>query len=389
MHNVMKRAWALEERLRSWRRYLHQYPELSFRETKTAAYVAEVLEGLGLDARRGVGRTGVVAEIGRGEPIVALRADMDALPIQEENEVPYASKTPGVMHACGHDAHTAALLGAATLLFDRAPAKGRVRLLFQPSEEAADSDGMSGAMRMIEDGAMAGVEAVFGLHVDSALPAGSVATRAGPFNAAVDPFYGTVQGMSAHGARPDEGIDPVAIAGQVLSTLYAIPSRRINPLDASVVSVGVIQGGTATNVIPDQVRIQGTIRSFSPSVRQQLHREVRRAFSLAEVFGGGYSLEIQEGYPVLVNDPEKAALMRGVAEELLGEQHVTEAPRRTGAEDFSLLIQAAGQGGAFGRLGAAIEGDPRIQHHPRFDIDERCLPVGAAVLAGLAYRYLE
>jgi amidohydrolase len=389
MHDLLQRARALGEQLRSWRRHFHQHPELAFEERETAGRVAEILKGLGVTVKRGVGRTGVVGDIGEGTPIVALRADMDALPIQELNEAPYASRVPGVMHACGHDAHTAALLGAAVLLSEQPPPRGRVRLLFQPSEESADGEGKSGAARMVEDGAMEGVEAVFGLHVDSALSAGFVATRAGPFNAAVDPFFGTVTGVSAHGARPDQGIDPVAIAAQVLNTLYAIPSRRISPLDPSVVSVGVVRGGTATNIIPDQVDIQGTIRSFSTNVRQQLHREVRRAFSLAEVMGGGYSLDIQEGYPVLVNDAAAAALMRAVAVGLLGEERVETAPRRTGSEDFGLFIQAADRGGAFGRLGAAIEGDARIHHHPRFDIDESCLPVGTAVLAGLAYRYLE
>jgi IAA-amino acid hydrolase len=384
---LFPRARALQDRLRTWRRHLHQHPELAFQEVQTARYVAEVLTELGVRVRTGVGRTGVVGEIGAGEPVVALRADMDALPIQEANETPYASCVPGVMHACGHDAHTAWLLGAAALLAAEPPPQGRVRFLFQPSEENRDAEGKSGARRMIEDGAMEGVEAVFGLHVDAGLEVGKLHTRPGPFMAAVDPFTGTVHGVAAHGAYPQKGVDPIAITAQVLNALYAIPSRRISPLEPCVVTLGSVHGGTANNVIPGEVTMTGTIRSFKPAVRDTLWAEVRRAFGLAEALGGKSTVEIEAGYPILENAPEMVALLREVALAVLGRES-GDADLETGSEDFSMLIQAAGRGGAFAWLGGAIAGDKRTHHHPRFDVDEDCLPQGAAILAGVAYHYL-
>jgi len=234
---------------------------------------------------------------------------------------------------------------------------------------------------------MAGVEAVFGLHVDTGLPVGQLHTRPGPFMAAVDPFQATIRGVSAHGAYPHKGVDPIAISAQVLNALYAIPSRRISPLEPCVVTVGTIHGGTANNIIPGEVTMTGTIRSFSPVVRQTLWEEVRRAFALAETLGGRAALKIEEGYPILENAPEMVALLREVAHGVLG-QESDDADLETGSEDFSMLIQAAGRGGAFAWLGGAIAGDKRTHHHPRFDVDERCLSQGAAILAGVAYRYL-
>jgi len=388
MTDLSPRAQARFEQMRSWRRHVHRFPELAFQEEGTARYVVEALDGLGFRVQERVGRTGVIGEIGAGEPLVALRADMDALPIQEQSDAPYASCVPGVMHACGHDVHVAWLLGAAALLAEAPPPRGRVRLLFQPSEEARDDEGKSGAQRMIEDGAMAGVEAVFGLHVDAGLPLGQVKTRAGPFMAAVDPFSAVVHGVSAHGAYPEMGVDPIAITAQVLSALYAIPSRRISAMAPCVVTLGTVHGGSANNVIPGEVELTGTIRSFSPEVRERLWQEVERAFRLAEALGGRYTLEISEGYPVLENDPDMVNLLREVAAQVLGGQGMLEGHLEPCSEDFALLIRAAGRGGVFAWLGGAIAGDERTHHHPRFDVDERCLPLGAALLAGLAHRYL-
>lgn len=388
MDDLLQRSRAREEQLKAWRRHFHQYPELAFQEHKTARFVAQALAEMGFRVQEQVGRTGVVGELGQGQPVVALRADMDALPIQEQSEQPFASRVPGVMHACGHDAHVAMLLGAAALLAERPPTRGRVRLLFQPSEEDVDDEAKSGAMRMVDDGAMEGVEAVFGLHVDARTPVGQLCTRPGPFMAAANPFFATVHGVSAHGAYPHHGVDTIAIAAQIANALYAIPSRRISPLEQCVVSLGSIHGGTATNIIPDHVEITGTIRSFSPETRERLWAEVRRAFSVAEALGGSHSLRIEQGYPLLRNEPAMVELLREVAGGILGQENVQEADQETGSEDFSVLIAAAGKGGVFAWLGARIEGDVRAHHHPRFDVDERCLPLGTAILAGVVYRYL-
>jgi amidohydrolase len=389
MKDLLDRAKAIAQQLQSWRRHFHQHPELGFQEVETARYIAKALAEMGYRVQEGVGRTGVVAEMGTGEPVVGLRADMDALPIQEENEVAYASHVPGVMHACGHDGHMAMLLGAARLLAAKPPARGRVRLLFQPSEEAVDDEAKSGAMRMIEDGAMEGVEAIFGLHVDADLPLGTLRTRAGPFMAATDPFFGFIRGVSGHGARPHQAVDPIAITAHVLNALYAIPSRRIKATEPCIVSVGVVRGGTATNIIPGEVQLDGTIRSFSEEVRRQLWQEVQRAYAVAETLGGEYKLAIVEGYPVLVNDPEMVDVFIEVVDRLLGEGYVEEAAMETGSEDFGVLAQAAKRGGVFSWLGAQIADDPRTHHHPRFDIDEGCLPMGTAILVGYVYRHLE
>ncbi len=388
MDGLLARAQGLAEQVSAWRRHLHRHPELAFQEEETAHSITAELQRLGYRVREGVGRTGVVGELGTGEPLLALRADMDALPITEENQVPYASVNPGVMHACGHDAHMAMLLGAAHLLADRLPERGTVRLLFQPAEETVDAEGKSGAMRMVEEGAMEGVEAILGLHVDADLPVGMLRTRAGPFMAATDPFFGFVRGVSAHGARPYQGVDPIAITAQVLNALYAIPSRRIPPTEPCVVSVGIVRGGTATNIIPGQVQLDGTIRAFSEEVRRQLHQEVRRAYALAETLGGSGEVEIRQGYPVLVNDATMVARLEEVVAELLGPGHLLEAGLETGSEDFGVLARAASQGGVFAWLGAQLADDPRRHHHPRFDIDEACLPLGTAILAAWVYRYL-
>ncbi len=389
MQELLVRAQGLEEMLRGWRRHFHRYPELAFQEWETGRVVARWLREFGLRVQEAVGLTGVVAELGEGGPVVALRADMDALPIQEDSDLPYASSVPGVMHACGHDAHMAMLLGAACLLAQEPPRRGRVRFLFQPSEESVDAEGKSGARRMIEAGAMEEVEAVFALHVDANRPVGELRTRAGPFMAAVDPFWAQVRGKTSHGARPHEGVDPIAIVAQVLNVLYAIPSRRISPLEPCIVSVGALHAGSADNVIPGEVELRGTIRSFSPEVRERLWQEVERAFSLAQTLGGSYLLRIIPGHPVLENAPLLVALLRAVAASLLQKPCAEDAPLETGSEDFAWLARAACRGGAFAWLGARIEGDERTHHHPRFDIDERCLPLGTAILAGVAYRYLE
>ena len=382
---MLEQAMSIERDLVAWRRDFHTFPELGFRETRTAARVAEVLDSLGYRVRTGVARTGVVGERGQGRPVVAVRADMDALPIQEANQVPYASQVPGVMHACGHDAHTAIVLGVATLL-TREEWPGTLRLLFQPAEEVSDEEGVSGAPRMVEEGAMEGVDAVLALHLDTSVPTGDVTVGTGPVSAGVDTFRAAVVGRGGHGAKPHEVVDPIYIAGHVILALHGIVSRRLYPFDQAVVSIGTVSGGEADNVIPERVHLSGTLRFMEPHVQRQLHAEVERALTVARALGGDYTLEIELGYPPTVNDPAVADLLRQVSTDLLGIDHVHLPPGTMGAEDFGFLCALAP--GAMFRLGCRIEGDERFAHGPRFDIDERCLPIGAAILAETVLRVL-
>jgi amidohydrolase len=387
MEGLLQRAQALQETLREIRRKVHQHPELGFQEVETARLAAEHLRRLGLEVREGVGRTGVVGTLGSGRPCIALRADMDALPIQEGNEVPYASRRPGVMHACGHDAHVACLLGAAMLLAEAPPAQGQVRFLFQPCEEGGDAEGKSGAVRMVEDGAMEGVDAVVGLHVTSELERGQVGFRAGPLMAAADRFVATVRGRAAHAAYPHRGVDAIVLAAQVVLAIQTVVSRRLSPMDHGVITVGVIQGGVRSNVVADEVRMEGTIRSFTPEVRSLLAAGLQDACRIVEPLGGSWDLQVVEGFPVTWNDPALTALVRAAAVEALGEEHVQEISPEMGSEDFSFLAQRAP--GCYFYLGTRAPGEPpRPAHSPTFDIDEAALPVGAALLAAAALRFL-
>jgi amidohydrolase len=387
----LMRAQAFSAELSALRRDFHRHPELAFREHRTAGVVATRLEEMGWRVRRGVGITGVVAELGNcARPLVALRADMDALPIQEEGDHEYRSRVDGVMHACGHDAHMSGLLGAARLLAeDRAAGclpPGSVRLLFQPSEERMDPEGKSGATRMIEDGAMEGVAAVAGLHVGAHLPSGKVFVKAGPLMAGSDELRVVVRGRSAHAALPHEGVDALVLAAQGIVAAQQAVSRRLSPMENGVVTFGVVRGGVATNVVADQVTLLGTVRYFAEEVRERLHAAVRGAFLGLEAQGATVEVEVVPGYPPLLNHAEVAAAARRVAERLLGESGVLEAQAMMGAEDFAILARRAP--GAFLWLGAALP-DPREHHTPRFDIDESVLPVAAALLAGWGSALLE
>ena len=384
---MLQRARELHESIRTLRRAIHQHPELAYQEQRTAALAADTLRSLGMHVQTGVARTGVVGTLDGGDgPTVALRADMDALPIQEENDVPYASQAPGVMHACGHDGHVAMLLGAAMLLAENPP-PGRVRFLFQPSEEGPDDEGKSGGRRFVEEGVMAGVDAVFGLHVSSEYPAGTLAVKPGLLMAAADLFEVEVIGKGCHGAAPHKGTDTILLAAHVILALQQIIARRVNPVESGVVTVGAIEAGTKHNIIPDRALLKGTIRAFNPEVRQQILRELERACGVARALGGDFRLRIVEGYPPTVNDPAMAAFVQAVASELLGSEKVVEAQPRMGAEDFSFLAREAP--GCFCRLGVqAPGGAERLLHTSTFDMDEDALPVGAALLAEVAQRYL-
>jgi len=384
---MLEKAKQIKSELVYWRRAIHRYPELGFDVFRTAEMVTQTLNGLGIETQNGVGKSGVVGYLGE-QPgrVIAIRADMDALPIQEENEVEYASQIPGSMHACGHDAHTAILLGVAKLLSQQ-KLPGQVRLLFQPSEEIADEQGISGAPRMIEDGALENVDAVIALHVDGKLNTGEINIEDGWIGAAADTFRAHIIGHGGHGAYPHQTVDSIWLTSHVLNALYAIPSRQIRPLEPSVVTVGVIEGGTADNVIPDTVYLEGTLRSFSDEIREQLIQEVERVLSITRSLGGDYDLEIERGYPPQHNDNQVSSWIRQVGIDLLGEDKVNDAQRAMGAEDFSFMTQIAK--GAMFNLGVKIpETDPRYLHTATFDLDEEALPIGSAILAETALRFL-
>ncbi|MBP9501965.1 MAG: amidohydrolase [Candidatus Promineofilum sp.] len=388
---MLSKALAIQDEIVRLRRTIHANPELSFHEYQTAALVAETLGEIGgYRVRAQVGKTGVVAELGESGPLIAIRADMDALPIHEANDVPYRSRNSGVMHACGHDAHTAILLGVAHLLrqsYAEESWSGRVRLLFQPSEEDFDENNISGATAMITDQALEGVDAVIALHVSSDNPSGHFMFQDGPSLAAVDSFNAWIRGDGAHGAYPHTGSDPIFMLAPILTALYAIPSRRVNPLDPSVVSLGQVAGGAANNVIPSEVALRGTLRSKSPEVREQLWRDVEDALRLSELMGGSYELQIIKGYPAMINNPEANDWMRQVTGELLGPEAVVESRFGMGAEDFAYMTQQAK--GAMFMLGAATpDGVVRHHHTSIFDIDEGILAPGAAVLAETARRFV-
>lgn len=388
---MLHKAQALKDEMIRIRRDIHQHPELGFQEFRTSSLVADTLSEIGIQVKTGIGRTGVIGEIGSGDgPVIAIRADMDALPILEANDTVYRSQNKGVMHACGHDAHTAILLGAAHLLkqsFAEDTWHGTVRFLFQPSEEAFDANGVSGATAMIEDDALAGIDAVIALHVWSTSPAGQIYMQDGYSLAAVDSFKAWVRGDGGHGAYPHTGSDPLYMLGPILNALYAIPSRKINPLAPCVVSLGQISGGAAPNVIPNEVYLQGTIRSQAHAVREQLWAEVERAFKISEILGGSYEFHLEKGYPSLYNDTEVNGWMRQVAQELVGETAVHDSQFGMGAEDFAYMAQKAK--GAMFMLGAALPDHVVRNHHTDiFDIDESVLPIGSAILAETARRFV-
>ena len=383
---VLEQAESAKGQIIQWRRQVHQWPELGFEEERTADLAATVLRQLECRVRTAVGRTGVVGEVGSGAPVVALRADMDALPIEEESGLPFASARPGLMHACGHDAHVAMLLGAATILSTRA-LPGTVRFLFQPSEESADAEGLSGAARMVADGAMDGVATVFALHVIPELPTGSIGVRAGAVQASADALHLTVRGRGAHAAYPHLGRDPIFIAAQLISALQGIVSRTVDPLAPAVITLGSIHGGTRANIIPESVAISGTIRALDEATRAHLADEIGRVATVAAALGGECDVDIVRGYPVTVNDAGAVSIVRAAAADVLGQGRAVEVEPSMGAEDFSLL--AARAPGCFFRLGVTPPGgEPTRIHSPRFRLDEDALPLGAALLAACALERL-
>ena len=386
--DLLNESEALAAQIIQWRRQLHANPELGFKEFETSKFIADKLEELGLNVKRNVGRTGVIASLGSGKPCIALRADMDALPIQDEKLVDYASKISGVMHACGHDAHVAMLLGVATILANHQDLfdEGEVRFIFQPCEEGQDKDGLGGADMMMKAEVLEGVDVIIGQHVDAELKVGTFQIKNGFFTAAVDTFYGEVSGKGAHAAYPHLGIDPIFITAQIINAVQGIVSRRVDPLEPAVISFGKIEAGTASNIIPSKVTVAGTIRSLDPKIRTQLKKDLEKAFQLSRSFGGNYKLKIVEGYPSIENDPGLVQLLREVANEFLPSEKISDGGLGMGAEDFAIFSNTIP--GAFYNLGVASD-PPRMHHAPDFDIDDSVLYLGTAILAESAVRYLK
>jgi len=373
------------------RRYLHQHPELGFQEEGTARLVAERLRALNLDeVRTGIAQTGVMGVLHGGKgpgKTVLLRADMDALPITELNDVPYKSENEGAMHACGHDAHTAMLLGAARVLAARRNEfAGTIKFIFQPSEEAN-----GGAKPMIEAGVMENphVDAAFGIHVGSNLPAGVIAVKGGAINAATDGARVTIRGLGGHAARPHKAIDPVVIGAHCIVALQTLVAREVDPFSPVVLTVGSLHGGTVSNVIPEEAYFLATIRTTTEETRQLMAERIPQICQgIAETFRATADTQYTFGYPPLVNDEEGAALVREVATEVVGAERVMTAEAGMGGEDMSFFINAAP--GAFYRLGVRNEAQGKTygHHHPRFDVDEDALATGVAMHAAVALRYL-
>lgn len=376
------------EQVVAWRRHLHRHPEPSFHERETAAYVAEQLAGFGdgLEVRRPA-ENSVVArlESGRPGPLVVLRADIDALPIAEESGVEFASERPGVMHACGHDGHTAMLLGAARVLTaarDRLPG-GEVRFVFQPAEEIAPG----GARDLV--GVVAGASLVYGCHLWTPLEHGRVAVVPGPFMAAADFFRIRITGKGGHAGLPHTATDTVAIAAQVVTNLQHIVARRIDPLRSAVVTVGSLHAGDAPNVIPGEAELTGTVRSFDPGVRERLPALIEQtAQGICAAHGGACELEYQHGYQPVVNDERASALVSGAVEDV-APGALTAIDPIMGGDDFSAYLAEAPGCYAFIGAGSEEAGATFPHHHPRFRIDERALATGVRLHVAVAVRALE
>ncbi len=384
---IQELATTLAPRLIEIRRHIHSHPELSGQEYQTAAYVAGVLASSGVRATEGIGKTGVLGELkvnSSESRWLAIRTDMDALPIQERTNLEFSSRNEGVMHACGHDIHTTVGLGAAMILSElKEKFSGNVRFLFQPAEEIAQ-----GARWMIQDGAMQDVDAILGLHVFPTIPGGCIGIRHGALTAAADDLELIVMGESGHGARPHEAIDAIWIASQIITSLQQAISRTQNPLRPVVLTIGQISGGRAPNVIADRVKLLGTVRSLHPETHEKLPAWIEQIVSsVCATYGAKYELTYKRGVPGVQNDPKLTQLVESAALEALGRSRVQILPEPSlGAEDFSMYLEHAP--GTMFRLGVGLADKPNYPlHHPQFEVDEAAIVTGAVTLAYAACQY--
>lgn len=387
--NLLLEAQKIKQDIIQFRRDFHMYPELGMEEYRTVGIIEDTLKSLGIETMR-IARTGLIGLL-RGKSskkTIALRADMDALPISERNKVCYTSKVPNKMHACGHDAHIASLLGAAMLL-DKHKHKliGNVKFLFQPAEET-----VGGALPMIKEGALKNpeVDAVFGLHVDVDIEVGKIGIIYGKANAASDMFDVIIYGKSSHGAAPHEGIDAITVGAQVVSALQNFVSRNIDPLDSAVVTIGVFQGGYQRNIIADEIRLSGIIRTLDPSTRKIACDRVKKIIlGVTEALGAKANINFTPSYPSLVNDNSMTDLVKSIAEKLLGKENVVVRDKPSmGVEDFAYFLQSTA--GSFFNVGVRNKEKGIIQpaHSSLFDIDEDALPIATAIYAQIALKFL-
>lgn len=387
--DIKRMAFDMKEQLIEVRRHLHTIPEVAFEEEKTAAFIASKLKEFGIETKTGIARTGVMGMLkGKGKKTVALRADMDGLPVTEALEVPYRSKHEGRMHACGHDAHMSMLLGAAEILAkNRNLLKGTVKFIFQPSEESLPG----GAKGMIEAGVLESVDAIFGLHVDPTIPTGRIGYMAGPLMAFTSEFTIILEGKGGHAAAPEMSVDPIVMAADIVQELQKIPSRWMCAKDPLIVTIGAIHGGTTYNIIPDTVTMKGTVRLLRKELVDRVVGKIEKVLqSITGLHGGTYRFQFNRGYPVLINEKSSTEFAARVIRTLFGDEHALalDTPLM-GGEDFAYYLEKVP--GTFLRLGVANKqkGTSFPWHHPAFNVDEDVLPYGTALLAQIAVSFLE
>ncbi|GAP14512.1 amidohydrolase [Longilinea arvoryzae] len=378
MTTYLEEARAIEDQIIQWRRDFHRHPELRFEEHRTARVIGNILTSLSMQVQTGVGKTGVVGILkgNQAGPVSLMRFDMDALPIQEENAVEYASTVPGVMHACGHDGHTAIGLGVATLLArHRDELCGTVKFVFQPAEEGA-----GGAKAMIADGVLKNpaVDISFGVHIQSQTPSGTYLVGDGPILAAADEFRCVIHGKGGHGALPQTTVDASIVAAQAINLLQTIVSRNIDPLKVGIISIGSLHAGSAFNVIPETAEITGTIRTYESEVQALIHQRMREVFEgTARLFGATAEFEVNEIVPAAYNNPKICAKVRQIAADIVGRDNVSENQLGTPSDDIAEYLRAAP--GCHFILGGSIPGEDRPHHSPRFNFNEKVLPLGVAL----------
>lgn len=380
--DIKKIISTIEEEIISIRRDIHNHPELGFEEVRTARLIADYLETLGFQVEKNVAKTGVVGLL-TGEnkgPVIALRADMDALTIDEQNDVPYASKEKGKMHACGHDAHVAILLGVAKVLSElKSNIAGQIKFIFQPAEE-----GPGGAEPMIEGGVLNNpeVDAILGLHVWSDLPAGTIGIKKGPFFASIDEFDLIIKGKASHGASPHQGIDAIVIAANVINAIQTVVSRSINPTNPGVITIGKVEGGYRRNIIADKVKLEGTVRCLTPGVRELMEEKIRAITAgICKTYGGNFELDYRKEYSSLINEDEITGIVESIAVQVVGEDNtiILEEPTM-GGEDFAFFLEKVP--GCFFLLGSSNKekGIEAPHHNPFFDVDEDIFSTGIEIM---------